>query len=246
MDRRRRPDRDPTSPPPPPASTPSNFLRDCSNYKTPKSRHLNPSTRPPCTPLPVFYTASKNTPYSFASAASRRRETPGAATARRRVKTLELEQSRSSRQNQDRRERALKSFASSISAWLNFLFRNPSSCGCQVPLWSRNRQDVGVSNGKRESFDGDAVRGFGAGGRWRSPKRQRDCTWLGTSGDDVAQKASVMLSSLRSSLKEVCSLEDLMERMELYMSQKSCKEVLIMMSQVCKVSSQLNLSTYSY
>ncbi|XP_074586575.1 uncharacterized protein LOC141842259 [Curcuma longa] len=229
MDRRRRPDRDPTSPPPQPASTPSRFLRDCSNYKTPKSLHLNPNARPPCTPLPVFYTASKNTPYSFASVASRRRETPGAATARRRVKTLELEQSRSSRKNQDRRERALKSFASSISAWLNFLFRSPSSCGCQVPLWSRDRQDGGVANGKRESFDGDDARGFGAGGRWRSPKRQRDC-----SGGDGARKASVLVSSLKSSLKEVCSLEDLMERMELYMCQKSCKEVLIMMSQVCK------------
>ncbi|XP_042413088.1 abnormal spindle-like microcephaly-associated protein homolog isoform X1 [Zingiber officinale] len=234
MDRRRRPDRDPTSPPPPLASTPSHFLRDCSNYKTPKSLHLNPNPRPPCTPLPAFYTASKTTPYSFASVSSRRRGTPGAATARRRVKTLELEQSRSSRKNQDRRERALKSFSSSISAWLNFLFRSPSYCGCQVPLWSRDRQGGVVSNGKRESFDGDDVRGFGAGGRWRSPKRQRDCSWRGTSGDDVERKASVMVSSLKSSLKEVCSLEDLMERMELYMSQKSCKEVLIMMSQVCK------------
>ncbi|KAF0908752.1 hypothetical protein E2562_028571 [Oryza meyeriana var. granulata] len=43
-----------------------------------------------------------------------------------------------------------------------------------------------------------------------------------------------MASSLRESLREVCSLEDVTERMRRYMSTEACEEVLIMMSQICK------------
>lgn len=58
----------------------------------------------------------------------------------------------------------------------------------------------------------------------------------GTSDDDAWRKESAIFSSLKVSLKDVCSLEDMRERMEHFMSKKSCREVLFMMSQVCKVS----------
>ncbi|WOK91863.1 abnormal spindle-like microcephaly-associated protein [Canna indica] len=244
MDRRRRSERDAVSPtptrrPPAPAATPSSFLRDVSNFRTPKSRILNPNPRPPSSPLPISFTASKKTPSSISSTASRRRGTSVAATASRseascrRLKALELEQSQSSRKNQVRREKALKSFSGSISAWLNFLFKNPSSCGCHTSPWSRDRQDGMASSGKRESYD-DADCGMGVGGHWRSPKRQRDCSWRGASDNDAVRRETAIFSSLKVSLKDICSLEDTKERMKLYMSEKSCKEALFMMNQVCK------------
>lgn len=43
-----------------------------------------------------------------------------------------------------------------------------------------------------------------------------------------------MVAVLRESLREVCSLEDVKERMEVHMSTEACQEVLLMMCQVCK------------
>uniref|UniRef100_J3MLC9 Calponin-homology (CH) domain-containing protein n=1 Tax=Oryza brachyantha TaxID=4533 RepID=J3MLC9_ORYBR len=43
-----------------------------------------------------------------------------------------------------------------------------------------------------------------------------------------------MAASLRQSLREVCSLEDVTERMGRYMSTEACEEVLVMMCQICK------------
>ncbi|XP_009407068.2 uncharacterized protein LOC103989847 [Musa acuminata AAA Group] len=238
MDRRRRPDSDATLPPSPSPATPSPYLRDVSNYNNPKTRlrNPNPNPLPPSSPLPIFFTASKRTPSSSAYACSRRRCASGAApaslseAARRRLKVLELEQSRSSRKNQERREKSLKSFAGSISAWLNFLLKDPDSCGCHIPPWFGDRQDGVASNGKRKSLD----EGAGLGGRWWSPKRRRDYPLRGTSDDDAWRRESAIFSVLKVSLKDVCSLEDMMERMEHFMSKKSCREVLFMMSQVCK------------
>lgn len=43
-----------------------------------------------------------------------------------------------------------------------------------------------------------------------------------------------MAALLRESLREVCSLEDVTERMGRYMSTEACEEVLVMMCQICK------------
>ncbi|KAF8669068.1 hypothetical protein HU200_051390 [Digitaria exilis] len=43
-----------------------------------------------------------------------------------------------------------------------------------------------------------------------------------------------MVAALRDSLREVCSLDDVTERMEMYMSKDACEEVLVMMTQICK------------
>ncbi|KAJ0966148.1 hypothetical protein J5N97_027286 [Dioscorea zingiberensis] len=234
MDRRRRsewPDFEAPGSPPPESS---HFLRDLSNYKTPRPHPPNPNP----IPSPIFFTASKTTPSSTCVTSSLRRRPHSSASrsstaAARRLKALELDQSRSSRKAQTRREKSLRSFSRSIASWLNFLFQNPKACGSNLNLdgWSGSRNLTLGPNRKRESLGG-GVDGMEVGGRrWRSPKRQRSC-------DDVVS-ASVLPThrrflTLERSLRDVCSFEDMEERMLGYMSEKSCDEVLSMMSQVCK------------
>ncbi|KAG1347338.1 putative protein abnormal spindle [Cocos nucifera] len=227
MERRRRAECDDAAPPSPPPN-PSPFLRDVSNYKTPRPHFPNPNPDPR-SPLTIFFTASKKTPSSSFSTAPSSRSTfrrrasaavpPSHSKAARRLKALEFEQSKSSQKARIRHDKALISFSKSISAWLNFLFKNPKSCGCNHGAWSDDRQDSLAPNGKRESLDGGG--GIGVGGRWRSPKRQRDCSWKGSFADDGTEKAfSMRLSSLKASLQDVCSFVDMKDRMEAYISQK--------------------------
>lgn len=204
-------------PPLPPSSpSPSSVFRDISNYKTPRP-NLYPSK---ChDPSPVFFTASKNTPFS-AAASSRRRRTsvaPAPAVPRsshskvaRRLRAFEAEQCQSSRKAQIRRDRSLDCLTRSMSAWINFLFESPAACGCERP--------------------GGSGTGESLGGAWR-----------GTEGVPLRPKAEKSvrrdggLLALRASLQEVCSLEDLMERMGAYMDSEHQKEVLNSMIQVTKV-----------
>lgn len=76
-------------------------------------------------------------------------------------------------------------------------------------------------------------------GAWRDPKRQRDMSWRGGGiDDDSVNKASSLdsrYSALRNSLKEVCSFDDLTQRMREYLSLESCKEIFVVMTQVAKV-----------
>ena len=90
-------------------------------------------------------------------------------------------------------------------------------------------------NGKRDSFPGIGVRVDAA---WRNPKRHRDLDWraVGNEGEENAARFSnLMYSSLQSSLKDVCSFEDLKRRMRVYLSLANCKEVFDVMTQVSKV-----------
>ncbi|KAK1303643.1 hypothetical protein QJS10_CPB11g01307 [Acorus calamus] len=207
---------------------------------TPKPSFANP-TAVPHSPLPLFFTASKNTSSSTAAtptSAFRRRHpsavVPPSASrcvkAARRHKAFEVEQSRSSRKARMRRERALKSFARSMTAWLNFLLENPRLCGCEVSVWSGGGGSEGLSvglspKGKREGSrqGGGRVRVDRA---WRSPKRQRGV-------DHVAVRSAPFLL-LWESLRDVCSFEDLKQRMGGYLDERNCEEVFSMMSQVAK------------
>ncbi|XP_072951078.1 uncharacterized protein [Typha angustifolia] len=216
----------PPSSPPSPSISP-NLFRDVSNYKTPYPSFRNPNPISP-SPLPLFFTASKNAPSSSTSSTNatstfRRRPSSSAAAASRRLKALELEQSKSSHKAQICREKALKSFSRSLTSWLNLLFSNPRACGCDLGV--PNREDDVVSRGKRESLEGE--REMGVGGQWRGPKRRRD-------GVEKGRLSSAMYAYLEVSLKDVCSLEDVKERMERYMSREGCRDVLLMMYQVCK------------
>lgn len=85
-----------------------------------------------------------------------------------------------------------------------------------------------MSKGKREG--GEVL-------TWRDPKRQRDTWWRGDNNDvedDTGVSESKYLT-LRNSLKDICSFDDLKQRMRIYLSLGSCKEVFDIMSRVTKV-----------
>ena len=151
------------------------------------------------------------------------------------LKAFELEQSQSSRKAQIKKEKSLKSLANSLTVWLNFLFENPESCGCDVSGFvGADGTRPGLTNRKRDSWPGGGV---GINGAWRSPKRQRDSMWRGDGGSDsdAGMFPNSMFSSLQLSLKEVCSFDDLKERMRVYLSLGTCKEIFKVMTQVAKV-----------
>ncbi|KAK4398963.1 Abnormal spindle-like microcephaly-associated protein [Sesamum angolense] len=142
------------------------------------------------------------------------------------------------------KEKSVKSLARSLTVWLNFLFENPSSCGCDPARFigesdgsdlslGGEAREVLLSNGKRESGPGRRV---GFDGLWRGPKRQRDLSWRGDGSDEVGQDGFLgsTFSGLKTSLQEICSFEDLKERMRMYLSLGSCKEIFEALTQVTK------------
>lgn len=146
-----------------------------------------------------------------------------------------------------KKEQSLKSLAKSLTVWLNFLFESPGSCGCSLSVTGGgNGSCIDVqAKGKRDGCPGIGVRVDAA---WRSPKRQRDLSWQDVDAgmDTVVGLSTSMYSSLRSSLKEVCSLDDLKQRMQVYLSLRSCKEVFDTMTQVAKVWSTILWREFMY
>ncbi|KAL8140200.1 hypothetical protein V2J09_006221 [Rumex salicifolius] len=215
----------------------SSLFKDISNFKTPKQ----PSTALPShVTTSKLFTASKRTPFSSFTAAGSRTRRPSmapttAATSKskaaRRLKVLELQQSQSCRKELIKKEKSMKSLASSLTAWLNFLLDNPNQCGC-----GDTEVSVGVSArsriGKRESWvrkrEQDALSVDGLG-RW--PKRQRD----GSSdcGDEL-EISSSQFANLQKSLSQLCSFEDLKRRMREYLSLSTCKEIFNVMTRLTK------------
>ncbi|GMH15791.1 hypothetical protein Nepgr_017632 [Nepenthes gracilis] len=228
---------------PPPYS--STILKDLSNLKTPR-HHPSLSSRalPPQTATtPQFFTASKQTPSSSFSTVRRPRRqssVPSAVKSRaaRRLKQFELEQSQSARKELIKKERSLKCLAKSITVWLNFLFENPRMCGCSDLAGDSLENKAVFGVGKRESLErNDGC--VGIEGLWRLPKRQREGSWrnleeAGGDGDLSAEIVSSKFSVLKNSLREVCSFEDLRERMRGYLSLTGCKEVFNVMTHVAK------------
>ncbi|XP_022139862.1 abnormal spindle-like microcephaly-associated protein homolog isoform X3 [Momordica charantia] len=217
---------------PPPAS----IFKDISNFKTPRRPSHISNLRSPSHQL---FSASKRTP--LASSSHRRPRpslAPSSSAARskasRKLKAFELEQSQSSRKAQVKKEQSLKSLANSLTLWLNFLFENPKSCGCDWPVGDDGNGAGMRGKGKRDCNPRAAV---GVDTMWRCPKRQRDLSWGTPSGDVVENEAEFSNSrymKLRESLKDVCSFDDLMQRMRVYLSSNSCKDILDMMAQVAK------------
>lgn len=228
---------------PPPSPSPSLFLRDISNFKTPKPSIRHPNFH---SPFPQFFTATKQTPSSsYSSSTTIRRHRPSIAppssrakTTARRLKAFELEQSQSARKAEIKKETSFKSLAKSLTVWLNFLFENPSSCGCDLsyPIHGDKVEGLETTASANRKRNGLPDTGVGTDTSWRSPKRQRDGSWRASAiaYDDESDFASSTFSSLRSSLQEVCSFDDLKQRMRLYFSLGSCKEIFSVMSQVAK------------
>ena len=89
--------------------------------------------------------------------------------------------------------------------------------------------------GKRDSGCGVGI-GVDAAATWQRPKRRRDLLWR-KEVDDAVEFPSSMFASLRSSLKDVCSFDDLKERMRAYLSLGCCKDIFKAMTHVTKVCS---------
>ncbi|XP_056159871.1 uncharacterized protein LOC115677950 isoform X1 [Syzygium oleosum] len=226
--------------PPPPSSS---FLKDISNFKTPSRPPRNPGFQ---SPNPQFFTASKQTPLPLSLSTarraaaggrpsrSRRKQSASSAAASRRLKAFELEQSRSSRKAQLRKEQNLRALAKSLTAWLDFLFRNPRSCGCDLSVGLDGRGDEGNAvTGKRGSWP---KVGVGFDPAVPSPKRMRDLRWRNEEdGGGISEGFSnLKFDRLRDSLEHVCSFDDLKERMLVYLNLACCKEIFKVMTQVTK------------
>lgn len=216
--------------PPPSPSIPSirssSLLKDISNFTTPRRPPFSLTTAP--SPATQFFTASKHAPTS--SSFHRRPKKASTATAAKKFKAFQLDQSQSSRKAQIKKERSLKSLAKSLSVWLNFLLQNPNSCGCH---YSAADASAPTTNGKRDGAPVISV--VGVDSAWRTPKRQRKSMSSKENAGSVAEVPDSSFSHLRDSLKDVCSFDDLNQRMSLYFSLAACKEIFLQMNRVAKV-----------
>ncbi|XP_013664731.1 abnormal spindle-like microcephaly-associated protein homolog isoform X1 [Brassica napus] len=228
------------TPAPPRRNPPSSHFTDISNFKTPRRPSFIKSNLGNTPYPPQFFTASKQTPKSMSSTFRRPSLLPShasrskAAASSRRLRAFELQQSQSSRKAELNKEKSLRSLAKSLTAWLNFLFENPESCGCE-PL--ENGVSVGrVGHAKRDSCEAlRSGKSVGVDTMWRSPKKSRTLGWCGEKGSDIGSSLSgSKYSTLRESLKEVCSLDDLKQRMQFHLSLGSCKEIFDVMTRVTK------------
>ncbi|KAL6499092.1 hypothetical protein OROGR_028113 [Orobanche gracilis] len=127
-------------------------------------------------------------------------------TAATKLKAFQLEQSQSSRKAQVKKEQSLRSLSQSIYVWLNFLLQYPTSCGCHSSI----ADATPATEGKRD-------------GR----------SWSRGGGKEIAA-ADSSFSQFMDSLKDVCSFDDLKQRMVVYLSLGTCEDVFQMMTQITK------------
>ncbi|CAH2078334.1 unnamed protein product [Thlaspi arvense] len=233
----------PCASPAPPRNPPSSLFTDISNFKTPRRPSVVKSNFSN-SPHPQFFTASKQTPKSSSSNFRRPSIVPShtsrskVAASSRRLRAFELQQSQSSRKAELRKEKSLRSLAKSLTVWLNFLFENPENCGCDP---AENDSGVGSVGhlgrpAKRDSCD--ALRNsksVGVDTMRRSPKRSRNLNWSGEKRSEIGScLTGSKYSTLRESLRDVCSLDDLKQRMQFHLSLGSCKEIFDVMTRVTK------------
>ncbi|KAJ1405595.1 P-loop containing nucleoside triphosphate hydrolase [Sesbania bispinosa] len=221
------------SPFPPLSSSSSSLLKDISNFKTPIRPPLSLTAKSPST---QFFTASKPT--------TLQRRPKKSATAARKLRAFQLEQSQSSRKAQIKKELSLKSLAKSLTVWLNFLLECPASCGCDLSIAGVQISDATpVTKGKRSTGSGISV---GVDSTWRTPKRQRK-TWSSVGKQNAAvELPNSSFSQLRDSLKDICSFEDMKQRMMVYLSLGTCEDIFRVMTRVTKTidEGRLNLKAH--
>ncbi|EOA15912.1 hypothetical protein CARUB_v10004007mg [Capsella rubella] len=221
---------------------PSSLLNDISNFKTP-GRSSVVNSRISKSPYLHFFTASKQTPKSSSSNLRRPSMVPSYTSrskmvaSSKRLRAFELQQSQSSRKAELTKEKSLRSLAKSLTVWLNFLFENPETCGCAPFEDGLGVGSVGnLGKGKRDS--GEALgnsNSVGVDTMWRSPKRLRKLGWCGEKGSEIGSSLTgSKYSTLRESLRDVCSLDDLKQRMQFHLSLGSCKEIFDVMTRVTK------------
>ncbi|KAE9621459.1 putative abnormal spindle-like microcephaly-associated protein [Lupinus albus] len=218
--------------------SPFPLFKDITNFRAPIRPPLSHTVKSP-------FTASKQTPRS--STFRRRppnKHSAATAAAARKLNAFQLEQSQSSRKALIKKEQSLKSLAKSLTVWLNFLLQNPSSCGCHVSISEDVRCAAEpISNGKRDSAPGVSV---GVDSTWRTPKRQRKENRSVSKENCEVELPNSAFSNLKESLKDVCSFHDLKQRMKVYLSLSSCKEIFQTLSPVTKAidEGRLNLKAH--
>ncbi|XP_020228154.1 abnormal spindle-like microcephaly-associated protein homolog isoform X2 [Cajanus cajan] len=215
---------EPPSPSPFPHS--SSLLKDISNFTTPRRPPFSLTAQSPST---QFFTASKHASFL---------RRPNKSTAAKKLKAFQLEQSQSSRKAQIKKEQSLKSLAKSLSVWLNFLLQNPTSCGCH---FSAPADAAPSPSGKR---DGAPPTSVAVDSTWRTPKRPRKTSFAKDSAP--ADVPDPSFSHLRDSLKDLCSFDDLKQRMRVYLSLAACKEIFQQMNRVTKTidEGRLNMKAH--
>nr|GEY65613.1 abnormal spindle-like microcephaly-associated protein homolog [Tanacetum cinerariifolium] len=93
-------------------------------------------------------------------------------------------------------------------------------------------------DGSSKVFLGEKRDGTGHGGveldrEWRGPKRRKDELWIHK--NELENKfSSTMYSRLKVSLGNICSLDDMKERMATYLGLTTCKVILDLMTHVTK------------
>lgn len=85
--------------------------------------------------------------------------------------------------------------------------------------------------GKRDSISHGGVE---VDREWRGPKRRKDTLWV-HKGEVENKFLSTKHSRVQVSLADVCSLDDLKERMMVYLSLTTCNEIFDIMTHVTKV-----------
>ncbi|KAK7264494.1 hypothetical protein RJT34_32103 [Clitoria ternatea] len=218
------------------APSPSPYLlKDISNFTTPRRPPLSLHTKSPST---QFFTATK--PPSSSSFLRRPHK-----SAKNKLKAFQFEQSQSFRKVQTKKEQSLKSLAKSLSVWLNFLLQNPASCACDLSLSGLHVADASpTTTGKR---DGCSRISVAVDSAWRTPKRPRK-SWSSRAAKDVAavEVADSSFTYLKDSLKDVCSFDDLKQRMSVYLNLGTCKEIFQVMSRLTKTidEGRLNMKAH--
>ncbi|KAL2339173.1 hypothetical protein Fmac_013619 [Flemingia macrophylla] len=206
------------------------YYMDVTNFTTPRRPPFSLTTQSPST---HFFTASKHTS-SF-----HRRPNKSTAAAANKLKAFRLEQSQSSRKSQIKKEQSLKSLAKSLSVWLNFLLQNPTSCGCH--LSAPADAPAPSSIGKR---DGAPATSVAVDSNWRTPKRPRKTS--SSKDNALADVPDSSFSHLRDSLKDLCSFDDLKQRMRVYLSLAACDEIFQQMSRITKTIDEGRLNMKSH
>ncbi|XP_065856920.1 uncharacterized protein [Euphorbia lathyris] len=186
-------------------------------------------------PSPQFFTASKQTPRTPCSSSVRpyhirpllsflgKQKTANVS----RFQAFELEQSQSSRKAEIEKERSINPLAKSLTTWLNFLFQNPKSSGCQLTVDGDQEASFAGKLGKMDV--GVPGRVVDVEAAWRSRMRQSDHVELNKGEEGFL--SSKNYGPLRNSLKDVCGFDDLKQRMRVHLS----KEIFDVMTPVVKV-----------
>lgn len=118
---------------------------------------------------------------------------------------------------------------------VKLIIKKYRSCGVDVSRFTGEDSSDGssmvFSGGKRDSVCHD---GIGVDRAWRGPKRRKDTLWI-HKGEVENNFSSSIHARLQVSLEDVCSLDDMKERMSFYLSLTSCKEIFDVMTHVTKV-----------